>query len=311
MSPIVLIVNPVATLVDADKIARLTAALRPHGLVDVAVTTAQGDAAGLAARASSDGATMVATFGGDGIVNETVQTLIGSETVLITIPGGNANVFARATGWPRSVDQAIEGVGAALVAGEVRRLRLGRIEAEGLDRVVALNAGVGIDAETVRWVEDHPTIKRHLRHVAYVAAASAAARSLAQHPLTLSISSDGVPVGPASSLMVALGRPYTYMGRRPVDILPPVDFDGDLAWLAMRATRKREFARIGAGIIVTAGSIPGESALLGTAHHEILITSDIDAALQVDGEAIGRYRQIRVGQGGAITILDPALKSLP
>ena len=296
-------------MVDADRLARLRAAIEPHGLEDVAVTQAQGDAADLVTLAISAGATLVITFGGDGIVNEVVQTLIDTDTALVTIPGGNANVFARATGWPRSPDHAISALGEALRVAEPRRLRLGRIQADGLDRVIALNAGLGIDAETVRWVEDHPTIKRHLRHVAYAAAASAAARSLSQHPLALEVTSDGISVGPASSLMVAVGHPYTYMGRRPVDILPPVDFDGGLAWLAMRATRKREFARIGAGIMVTAGSIPGESAVLGTARDAIVVRSDTDVAVQVDGEAVGRHRDVRIGHGGEITILDPSLKS--
>ena len=57
---------------------------------------------------------MVVTVGGDGTVTDVAGALAGGPVALAPLPGGNANVFARAIGWPAAASQAIPLLGRAL-----------------------------------------------------------------------------------------------------------------------------------------------------------------------------------------------------
>ena len=78
---------------------------------------------------------------------------------------GNANVFARATGWPARPRTGPRRCWAARSApGPCATRRSGRLRRRrARPRVFAINAGVGLDAATVEWIEARPRTKRRLR----------------------------------------------------------------------------------------------------------------------------------------------------
>lgn len=111
-----LIANPNATTTSARTRDVITGALTHEIDLDVVTTTHRGHAQELAAQARRDGVDLLLTLGGDGTINEAVNGLLAAGTgeglpILATIPGGAANVLARALGFP---NEAIEATGMIL-----------------------------------------------------------------------------------------------------------------------------------------------------------------------------------------------------
>ncbi|PMP73352.1 MAG: diacylglycerol kinase, partial [Chloroflexus aggregans] len=74
---------------------------REHGwLVELQPTNGPGDGQRLARRAVDCGYDLVVAAGGDGTINEVVNGLVGSQTMLATLPLGTMNVWARELGLP-------------------------------------------------------------------------------------------------------------------------------------------------------------------------------------------------------------------
>src|SRR6478735_12302066 len=108
-----LVANPNATSTSPWVRDIITRALSHEVALDVVTTTHRGHAEELAAAAAD--IDLLVTLGGDGTINEVVNGLLESGRaelpMLATIPGGSANVMARALGFP---NDAIEAVGMIL-----------------------------------------------------------------------------------------------------------------------------------------------------------------------------------------------------
>ncbi len=121
------------------------------GLVDLDVERTQyrGHARELAAAARGE---LVIVHGGDGSVNEVVNGVMGrveGKPLVAVIPGGGANVLARALGLPLGAAAAIRQAREVIAAGQYRTIGLGL----AADRYFTFSAGLGMDAETVGEVE--------------------------------------------------------------------------------------------------------------------------------------------------------------
>ncbi|PZG38803.1 diacylglycerol kinase, partial [Spongiactinospora gelatinilytica] len=136
-----LLVNPKATTTNARTRDVLIRALGAAVDLSVEETGYRGHAATLAATAHAKGFDAVAVLGGDGTINEAVNGLLNpingrvgggnggggglgggadERPGLIVIPGGSANVFARALGLPNDPVQATGAVLEALREGRRR-----------------------------------------------------------------------------------------------------------------------------------------------------------------------------------------------
>ena len=74
---------------------------REHGWqVDLCPTAGPGDGTRIAREAVEQGYHMVVAAGGDGTVNEVINGLAGSQTVLAALPIGTVNVWVRELGLP-------------------------------------------------------------------------------------------------------------------------------------------------------------------------------------------------------------------
>ena len=303
--PIALVVNPVATKTSRALRAEVTRALAPHGLEWSLVTAGPGDAGRLAARAAAEGAVVIVTLGGDGTVADVAGVLAGGPVALAPLPGGNANVFARAIGWPSAPSRATPLLAAAIERGAVRDAALGLLEIDGRPRVFAINCGVGLDAATVEWIEARPRTKRRLRQAGFaVGAAVAAVRARGVARLTLEV--DGEARGEAVAVLVACGTPYTYLGSRPLDLVPGAAFDGRLAWVALLRARPHEIG----GLLLRAARgrdlpVSGPALSGGSAESGLVVRSTDPAPVQADGEALGRHREVRISSGPVLRVVDP------
>src|SRR5688572_3611411 len=79
--------------------AKMVDALGRRGVaVEARATAAAGDAERLSQDALAAGVETVIVHGGDGTVNEALQPLVGSTSLLAVWPGGTANVLAHELG---------------------------------------------------------------------------------------------------------------------------------------------------------------------------------------------------------------------
>jgi diacylglycerol kinase (ATP) len=108
-------------------------------------------------RALDEGVELVFAWGGDGMVQQCVDVLAGTDTSLAIVPAGTANLFATNLGIPKDIEQAV----ALGLRGERRRFDVGRFNGERF----AVMAGAGFDAAMIR---DAGSLKDRIGRVAYV-----------------------------------------------------------------------------------------------------------------------------------------------
>jgi diacylglycerol kinase family enzyme len=282
---VVLIANPHASRFSGRQRDRVAAALAAAHKVEVLQTTHPGQATALTRQAVAGGVELAAVLGGDGTINEVVNGLGDSATLLGLLGGGRANVVARGLGLPADPDRAAARLLELLEAGERRWLSLGT--ADG--RRFALNAGLGLDGAIVREVERRQRAKQLYGDRAYVAAAlkTFLVDYDRGHPhLTVHLGG-GRPALPGFFALVGNGDPFTFMGRRPFRPTPRATWEGGLdlrplvrALTGMLAPRPR-------------ASYPG----LPVLHDEDAFTVEADVPLpfQLDGEYLGDRTSVAFG----------------
>jgi diacylglycerol kinase family enzyme len=296
-----LIVNPRATTT-ADGIADLvTRSLAGVVDLDVEHTRHRGHAHHLAAAAGDD---LVLVVGGDGAVNEAVNGVMaasgvsgvsgvsGARPPLIgVIPGGGANVFARALGLPVDPQAAIRRIRAAIEAESYRTIGLGLAG----DRYFTFSADLGWDAEVVHEVDlmrekgSRESVSLYLRTVLrqYY-------RGTDRRVPALTAERDGRP--PAAGLFMAIvtnRSPWTYFGGRALLPVPNPDFNSGLDLLALRRLRVGTVLPAVAQMLWVRSRPPRGRYLLSEPGLDTLsIRSARPIAFQVDGEYLGETRGV-------------------
>lgn len=127
--------------------------------VDVSATTCPNDATRLAKLASESGYDIVIAAGGDGTINEVVQGIAGTKTILAILPIGTTNVLAREFNIPLNFQKALE----IIPEGETISIDLGIIN----NRYFILMAGIGFDAKLVNEVDSN--LKKYTGILAFAA----------------------------------------------------------------------------------------------------------------------------------------------
>ena len=302
---VVLIANPHASRFSGRQRDRVAAALAVAHKVEVLQTTHPGQATALTHRVVADGAEVAAVLGGDGTVNEVVNGLGASATMLGLLGGGRTNVVARGLGLPADPDRAAVKLLDLLAAGERRRLSLGT--ADG--RRFALNAGLGLDGAIVREVERRQRAKQLYGDRAYLAAGLKTFLvdyDRDQPHLTVHLGG-GRPVLHGFFALVGNGDPFTFLGRRPFRPTPQATWEGGLDLLVAQTMATRPLVRALTGMLSPRPrpSYPG----LPVLHDEDAFTveSDVPLPFQLDGEYLGDRTSVVVGcLRRALTVIAPA-----
>jgi diacylglycerol kinase family enzyme len=293
-----LVVNPVATTTSARTREVLASALEGELKLDVAHTGSRGHAARLARQARADGLDLVVTLGGDGTVNEVVNGLLAegpdpSIPALAVVPGGGANVFARALGLPKD---PVEATGALLVALRERRHRSIGLGLAG-DRWFTFNAGMGWDAEVVARIDRRRRrTERPITTADYVRAAIAQfflSRNR-RHPALTLYRAGEEPVSGLHLAIVANTAPWTYLGDRPLLVSPEASFDSGLDLYAL--TRLNVVGTLAEVRRVLAGrpSSRARHVLRGHDLAELTLRAVRPVAVQVDGEPLGDRTELEL-----------------
>ncbi len=176
--------------------------LTERGLpTELSLTERPGHAQVLAREATEQGMELVIAAGGDGTINDIIQSLAGHTTALGVLPVGTVNVWARETGIPLNLHEARN----VLLHGARRRVDLGRANA----RYFLLMAGIGLDAEATRRVEQSRLKRLGLKALEYLAAVSML--SLTSRPARIVWQHNGRRHN-TSALMVIVGNTRLYGG---------------------------------------------------------------------------------------------------
>jgi diacylglycerol kinase family enzyme len=292
----VMIVNPNATTTDARIRDVLVAALSSVIDLQAITTTHRGHAGELARAAAHDGTEVLVTLGGDGTVHEVVNGLMNSGSrslpALATIPGGSANVFARACGLPNDPVQATGAILGALRLGRFRQIGLGR--ANGL--WFTCNAGLGMDAEVIAAMEAQRGRGHKATPTRYVATALRQyfTGTDRRRPALTVLPSDRPAVGHVFLGIVQNCAPWTYMGGVPVNACPQASFDTGLDLFAVRDLGVVASLQV-TGRILRSSSAPARSGGLYVGHDlaEFAVAASRDVAFQVDGEGLAPTRHVR------------------
>ena len=278
--------------------------------LDVERTQYRGHARELAAATTAD---LVIVHGGDGSINEVVngvmglnsggsggdETLIppgttreGGRPLIAVIPGGGANVLARALGLPLDAAAAIRQVREAVAAGRHRTIGLGL----AADRYFTFSAGLGWDAEVVREVDRlraqgrRESVALFLRTMVHQYYAGTDRRRPA-----LTVERDGEP--PVSGLFMTIvtnRSPWTYLGERPLLPVPNPDFNSGLDLLALQRLRLTTVLNaVGQMLYVRSRPPRGRNLLSVLGSESLTLRSVRPIALQADGEYLGEIETVK------------------
>ena len=154
---ICIIANPNALRFNSEKLKSVTKEIEQHGLkVDVFFTKKAGDGKKIAEQIDGH-YRIIATYGGDGIINEVINGDL-EKSALCVLPAGTTNVLAIELYGKPSLNLALR----ALINGKTNKAYTAKING----RKFILMAGVGFDAESVVSVNERN--KKLLGKIEYV-----------------------------------------------------------------------------------------------------------------------------------------------
>jgi diacylglycerol kinase family enzyme len=301
-----LVVNPKATTTSPRVIDVIVHALSDEVDLDVTVTTHKGHGILLGERALAEDLGIVITLGGDGVVNEVVNGMLANginENVprLATIPGGSANVFARALGLPTDPVEATGLVLDGIRRGSTRRVGLGRAG----QRWFLANAGLGIDAEIIASMERHRTAGRRATPTRYLTTTlneffrgtdrKEPALTLTRHDAHHDALHDDA-IERLEGVYLAIVQntsPWTYFGTWPISPCPDASFDLGLDVFAVRRMRVPTALRAATRMLTSSTGGDARGGLI--VWHDQLsftLTAARPVELQIDGEGMGATTEV-------------------
>jgi diacylglycerol kinase family enzyme len=302
-----LIFNPQATSTTRPVLDSIVRSLAARAEIETVATRYRGHARDLAAAAVAEGRDAVLVLSGDGTINEVVNGLMrgasgraghvpptptaGRLPPMAALPGGNANVFARALGLPADPAAAAERIGSCLAAGTTRMIGLGMAG----DRYFTFNAGLGWDAEVVRAVEELRARGRRASPGLYIWTALRQYYQFTdrRHPALTLKTNSGTTVDSLADAIITNTTPWTYVGSHPMSPTPNASFNTGLDLFGLR--RLRTFSTLNALRQMARRSgrdLSGKDIVILHDEPELTIYSQRPVALQVDGEYVGEREAV-------------------
>jgi len=292
----VLVVNPQATATTPAGRDVLAHALASEVKLDVIETDYRGHAMAAAAKAAEDGVDLVVAHGGDGTVNEVVNGLLtvgqnAQAPMLGVVPGGSANVFARALGLPRNPVEATHVLLTAIEEGRSRTVGLGNASWGTGSRYFTFNAGVGWDADVVAGVDRRRGKQTSPWLYARTAIACYLRPSHGQPQLQIELPGEE-PHQAMRLVFVSNTDPWTYLGERPIHLNAGCTFDGGLGLYSLSTLRLPTVLRALRQAVSKRGNQRGGKLLRRDDVAGIRVTAEEPVRLQVDGDLVGERTNV-------------------
>ena len=277
MKRAVLIVNPFASRVTDEAVASVERQLMKAAYVRTVRTEQPRHAIELAREAADADALII--FSGDGGFNEALNGVARDDLPLGFIPGGGTSVLPRALGLPRDPEEAAEQVADALSHDRTRHISTGRVNG----RRFAFNAGLGLDAEVVRKIDERGRAEDG-RRPGDLAFLGTFARTLIEQRGRLEPALEVAGFGRAAFVLVANVNPYTFLKALAIQVAPEAMFEEGLDFLAPVSVTPRSIPPL---LFALATGRPARNALRGHDLDRVEVQCDRPLPLQVDGEDLG------------------------
>src|SRR5438874_635090 len=277
MKRAVLIVNPFASRVTEERISAVERALMRSAYVRTVLTERPRHAIELAREAGTADALII--FSGDGGFNEALNGVDRNDLPLGFVPGGGTSVLPRALGLPRDPVAAAEQLAEALAEDRTRPISTGRVNG----RRVAVNGGIGIDAEAVRRIDERGRSPQG-RRPGDLAFLGAFARLIFERRGRFDPVLDVVGYGRAALVLVSNVRPYSFLRALAIQAAPEAVFEEGLDFLAPRSLTPRTLPPL---LFALATGRPARNAYRGHDLDRLEVRCDAPLPLQADGEDLG------------------------
>jgi diacylglycerol kinase family enzyme len=291
MKQALLVTNLTARTVSVRLKQVIVKALSADLKLEVADTEARHHATELASDAAENGFDFVIVFGGDGTMNEVANALVGTDTALALLPGGMANVLCRTIGIPIDIVEATGYLLNRIQSGTTRRINVGRMDG----RYFIMSCGIGLDAATVRRVEENPAAKRRYRDWFFIYSAFRAAigEYRGKDPYIRVTSED---ISEEVVLAIVSNIPQlTYFKRWPVTITPEASLESGLDLLGMKRFPMRYIPPLFWSTLRSRNHVNWKQIVYKHDVNSVTLKSESDTfPIQVDGEFVGDRRELQV-----------------
>lgn len=294
----VLIVNPNATSTTPAGRDLLAHALESRVDLVVAHTEFGGHAIEIAEAAKHDGIDVIIVHGGDGTVNEVVNGLLGSPgaarpapeslPAVAVVPGGAANVFARALGISPDPIEATNQLIDLLSEGRqgMPWRRIGLMDCE--ERWAVFTAGMGVDADVVAAVEAQRAKGRKVTAARYIRIGVREMLGNVRREPALTLHLPGrEPVEGVHFAFVSNASPWTYANTRPIFTNPDTTFEGGLGLFAISSMNVLANLRVVRQMWSKNPKLAAKHLIRDDDLAWVRITADEPIACQVDGDFLG------------------------
>ncbi|UXA19358.1 diacylglycerol kinase family protein [Mycobacterium sp. SMC-4] len=309
----VLIVNPNATSTTPAGRDLLAHALESRVSLTVAHTDHRGHAVELAREATRTGVDVLIVHGGDGTVNEVVNGILGecgptgAGPAVGVVPGGSANVFARALGISPDPIEATNQLVDLL--SDYRRTRTWR--RIGLmdcgERWGVFTAGMGVDGDVVAAVEAQRARGRKVTAARYIRVAIREVLASVRKEPTLTLRLPGrEPVAGVHFAFVSNSSPWTYANARPVWTNPDTTFETGLGVFA--TTSMNVWANLGLvrQMLSRKPKITAKHLVRDDDVAWVTVTSTTPVSCQIDGDYLGERETMHfVAVPDALAVIAP------
>lgn len=222
MARLMLVANPAASQFTGGDHRQIVRLLSRQHMVEAVWPNSAGDARIIAADAVTAGFEGVIAMGGDGIVHQVAQSLVGTDVFLGVLPAGTTNVFARQIGLPSKATRAARYLAAE---PQLHHHPVVTVTASsGTGQVSTHHAvfavGAGIDADIVAAAETEPYRKYRFGAVHYARTAiSLLWTDIRRRRPTIVVAAPERETA-AVGVMAQFHPAFTYFGRRPLRFDP-------------------------------------------------------------------------------------------
>ena len=294
----VLIVNPNATSTTPAGRDLLAHALESRVDLVVTHTDRAGHAVEIAQGAHRDGVELIIVHGGDGTVNEVVNGLLGQPgadrpaadalPAVAVVPGGAANVFARALGISpdpiEATNQLVDSLDGRRRGAPWRRIGL----MDCGERWAVFTAGMGVDGDVVAAVEAQRAKGRKVTAARYIRIATREMLvNVRAKPLLTVELPDREPVAGVYFAFISNASPWTYANSRPIFTNPGTTFEGGLGIFAVTTMNVLTNLLVVRRMWSKKADIKGKGLIREDDLPWVRITAAEPIACQADGDFLG------------------------
>ena len=283
---VLLLVNPRARSYSPATVRVIAKAFGADFDVQLEETVGRGHGAERARAAVAEGFDMVVVLSGDGVINEVVNGLAGTDTALGVLPGGATNVLARNLGVPLDPMEAAESFIDLATASKARRIPLGSAN----DRYFVVNCGIGMDAAIMAKVERKaPSTRNSHEREAFFAAITEINRYVGKRDPHLTLRIDGTLELAAISVLIANIAPYAYFKSVGLKLHPDATLSEGLDVLAVKQLPRTSLPKVTYEMFL-GGKL---DSVRDVAYAHDVKTCEIAGVkpfpVQVDGEYVGEF----------------------